>query len=101
MQPVDSTPVWFGLWDARLYAPGSHIIEVRAQGSGVATDSVTAYINPALYLEDSDNDGIGDVFEDTNHNGRMDPGETDPNVPDLTALPWLPLLLLNGEASQE
>jgi hypothetical protein len=82
MQPVDGTPVWFGLWDARLYTPGPHTIEVRAQGSGVTTDSVTAYINPALYLEDSDEDGIADVSEDANHNGVVDEGETDAQNPD-------------------
>jgi hypothetical protein len=82
MQPVDSTSVWFGLWDARLYARGTHIIEVRAQGTGVATDSVTVYINPNLYLEDSDEDGIDDVSEDVNHNGKVDEGETDPQNPD-------------------
>jgi len=82
MQPVDSTPVWFGLWDARLYSPGAHIIEVKGQGSSVATDSVTAYINPNLYLEDSDEDGIDDVSEDVNHNGKVDADETDPQNPD-------------------
>jgi hypothetical protein len=82
MQPVDSTPVWFGLWDARLYAPGTHTIEVRAQGSAAATDTVTVNINPVLYLEDSDDDGIRDVAEDTNHNGLVDEGETDPKNPD-------------------
>jgi hypothetical protein len=82
MQPVDSTPVWFGLWDARLYSPGSHTIEVRAQGSAAATDMVTAYLNPELYLEDSDEDGIVDVLEDANHNGVVDEGETDPYDPD-------------------
>ena len=38
---------------------------------------------------DSDNDHRKDGDEDRNHNGRMDPGETDPNSPDLNALPWL------------
>lgn len=31
---------------------------------------------------DSDNDGILDGDEDTNHNGRVDAGESDPNTPD-------------------
>ena len=50
---------------------------------------------------DSDNDGRKDGDEDRNHNGRIDPGETDPYFPDLSPQPWLPLLLLSGEASQE
>ena len=28
---------------------------------------------------DSDGDGINDGLEDSNHNGRVDPGETNPN----------------------
>lgn len=31
---------------------------------------------------DSDGDGISDADEDTNHNGVVDPGESDPNHPD-------------------
>jgi cysteine-rich repeat protein len=31
---------------------------------------------------DSDDDGLSDGDEDTNHNGRVDPGETDPNAAD-------------------
>lgn len=42
---------------------------------------------------DTDNDGILDGEEDTNHNGRLDPGETDPNDNPNKAVPW-PLLLL-------
>lgn len=33
-------------------------------------------VDPTL---DSDGDGIPDVVEDANHNGRVDPGETDPH----------------------
>jgi len=42
---------------------------------------------------DTDGDGLSDGEEDTNHNGRVDPGETDPNR--VKAMPWIPLLLLN------
>jgi len=42
---------------------------------------------------DTDGDGISDGEEDTNHNGRVDPGETDPNP--VRTMPWLPLLLLD------
>ena len=82
MQRIENTPVWFGLWDASVFAPGSHTIEVRAQGSSVMIDRVTTSINPALYMEDSDDDGILDVSEDANHNGMVDSGETDPHNPD-------------------
>jgi hypothetical protein len=82
MQRVENTPVWFGLWDARMFSPGAHTIEVRAQGSSVVIDRVTTSINPAVYLEDSDDDGILDVVEDANHNGVVDAGETDPNNAD-------------------
>jgi subtilisin family serine protease len=42
--------------------------------------------------EDTDGDGLSDGEEDTNHNGRVDPGETNPNP---VAMPWIPLLLLD------
>jgi hypothetical protein len=46
--------------------------------------------------DDTDNDGILDGDEDINHNGAVDPGETDPNVSDRSkAMPWIPLLLLD------
>jgi len=35
---------------------------------------------------DSDGDGIPDGVEDTNHNGRKDPGETDPNQKDNSVI---------------
>ncbi len=46
-------------------------------------------------LADSDGDGIQDGEEDANHNGQVDDGETDPNKKRGTALPFIPLLLLN------
>ena len=53
--------------------------------------------NPTL--ADSDGDGISDGDEDINKNGRVDPGEGDPNAQDdMTepkAMPWIPLLLLD------
>ncbi len=82
MQQIENTPVWFGLWDARLFAPGSHKVEVRAQGSSVVIDQVKTSINPDIYQDDSDDDGILDVAEDANHNGMVDSGETDPKNPD-------------------
>jgi hypothetical protein len=46
---------------------------------------------------DSDDDGVNDGQEDLNKNGRLDAGETDPNVKNVLpkkAMPWIPLLLL-------
>ena len=45
-------------------------------------------------LADSDGDGMSDGEEDTNHNGRVDEGEKDPNKKRVTAQPFIPLLLL-------
>jgi hypothetical protein len=46
---------------------------------------------------DTDNDGLLDGDEDTNHNGRVDSAETDPNVSNRAkAMPWIPLLLLDN-----
>ncbi|MCI5150588.1 MAG: hypothetical protein D3916_14590, partial [Candidatus Electrothrix sp. MAN1_4] len=44
---------------------------------------------------DSDNDGLQDGIEDSNHNGRLDAGETDPaHEQRSVSLPALLLLLL-------
>jgi hypothetical protein len=45
--------------------------------------------------EDSDSDGRLDGEEDKNQNGRVDPGENDPNQSGLKGMPWIPLLLLD------
>ena len=50
--------------------------------------------------DDTDNDGVLDGIEDANHNGRVDPGETNPGISDaqeLNGMPGIPLLLLFGE----
>ena len=44
--------------------------------------------------DDSDDDGWVDGEEDTNHNGKVDPGEKDPNRYNAKAMPCIPLLLL-------
>jgi hypothetical protein len=46
------------------------------------------------YDADSDSDGIIDGLEDWNRNGIVDPGETNPRVAESRALPSIPLLLL-------
>ena len=43
--------------------------------------------------DDTDGDRWTDGREDANHNGRVDPGERDPNVFNAPGMPWLPLLL--------
>jgi hypothetical protein len=54
--------------------------------------------NPTL--ADSDGDSVSDGDEDLNHNGRVDSGESNPNVIedpyDTKAMPWIPLLLLKN-----
>jgi len=42
---------------------------------------------------DTDGDRWQDDREDANHNGRVDPGERDPNVFNAPGMLWLPLLL--------
>ena len=46
-------------------------------------------------LADTDGDGISDGAEDRDHNGRVDPGERDPNQTEPNAMPWIPLLLID------
>ncbi len=44
---------------------------------------------------DTDGDGFTDGQEDKNANGRVDPGEKNPNARNTRAMPWIPLLLGN------
>ena len=57
----------------------------------------TTFTNPLI--ADTDGDGISDGDEDLNQNGRVDEGESDPNIQEAgnktKAMPWIPLLLLN------
>ena len=39
--------------------------------------------------DDTDNDGLLDGEEDTNYNGRVDEGETDPTTTEATAVPYI------------
>ena len=52
---------------------------VVTDGAASATGTVTVKVSPPL---DSDGDGIPDYIEDSNHNGTVDTGETDPRNPD-------------------
>jgi len=62
----------------------------KGTGAGFVPDAdpatTTAPLNP-----DSDGDGIPDGTEDANRNGRLDPGETDPNVSNTPVRVPLPL----------
>lgn len=51
MQRLDGTPIWMGYWNASTASPGSHVIEVRAQGSTLALDRIKTSINPALSIK--------------------------------------------------
>ncbi len=55
---------------------------VRCAGVFVPDADPSTTTNPLL--ADTDGDGLLDGVEDANHNGRVDPRETDPNVPDAT-----------------
>ncbi len=44
--------------------------------------ALTASLAPPPQPVDTDGDGLHDGLEDKNHNGRVDPGETDPRSPD-------------------
>jgi Calcineurin-like phosphoesterase len=48
MQRLEGTPIWVGYWNAATASPGSHRIEVRAQGSTLASHQIQTSINPAL-----------------------------------------------------
>ena len=37
---IDGTPIWEGHWNASTASPGSHVIEVRAQGSRLVSDQI-------------------------------------------------------------
>jgi hypothetical protein len=57
----------------------TQIIEpARCTGFFVADADPTTTTNPLN--PDTDGDGVPDGIEDWNHNGRLDPGESDPNV---------------------
>jgi hypothetical protein len=62
----------------------------QGTGAGFVPDldpaTTTNLLNP-----DTDGDGIPDGTEDANQNGRVDPGETDPNVFDGPARVHVPL----------
>ncbi|MCD6383425.1 MAG: hypothetical protein J7L88_03070, partial [Thermoplasmata archaeon] len=77
-------------------SPGTHTITL-AVSDGIAnvTKTLTITVNldlayldtdgdgiPDIYDDDDDGDGLLDVEEDKNHNGLVDPGETNPKLPD-------------------
>ena len=48
MQRINGTPIWEGHWNASTASPGSHVIEVRAQGSTLVSDQIQTSVNPDL-----------------------------------------------------
>ena len=48
MQRINGTPIWEGHWNASTASPGTHFIEVRAQGSTLASDQIQTSVNPGL-----------------------------------------------------
>ncbi|WNG14531.1 Ig-like domain-containing protein [Cystobacter fuscus] len=60
---------------------GRYTFRVRARTQAGAVDLTPAVWTWVVGL-DTDKDGIPDSIEDKNHNGTVDPGETDPNNPD-------------------
>jgi hypothetical protein len=78
-------------------------------GTEMGLTAGTADTNPGIFVPDADNstttdplnpdsdfDQLNDGEEDTNFNGRLDAGESDPNtsdIPDNIPMPWIPLLL--------
>ncbi|ATB36096.1 hypothetical protein CYFUS_001510 [Cystobacter fuscus] len=60
---------------------GRYTFRVRARTYSGAVDLTPAVWTWVVGL-DSDSDGLPDSIEDKNHNGTVDPGETDPNNPD-------------------
>jgi len=53
--------------------------------AGVHAGDVLSYLDRVEMLTDRDGDGLGDLAEDPNVNGVIDPGETDPLDPDSDA----------------
>ncbi|MBI2345806.1 MAG: hypothetical protein HYV03_02760, partial [Deltaproteobacteria bacterium] len=59
------------------YPASAECLGLQTAGSNFAGIGAMQLLNP-----DSDNDGLPDGAEDANHNGWLDPGETDPSVAD-------------------
>jgi hypothetical protein len=99
-----------GVWDAGETSP----CEADSDGDGIqdgtelgytlddiGPDTDTGVFVPDLDPEtttdalddDTDDDGRKDGEEDLNHNGRVDPGERDPNKFNIRFFPWMLLLL--------
>jgi hypothetical protein len=66
-------------YENSLATPNNTNINIQADClvSDTDNDNTPDYLDP-----DSDNDGLNDGLEDTNANGVVDPGETDPTNPD-------------------
>jgi hypothetical protein len=77
---------------------GTEIGLTAPQGSDTDLGVFIADADPTTTTDpldaDSDDDGWLDGEEDSDHNGRVDPGEKDPNQFNAICLPHVPLLLL-------
>jgi hypothetical protein len=62
---------------------GEHRLWIHAfDGSHLSAPSIRTFFSNGSGMDDSDMDGIPDMVEDSNGNGIVDQGETDPNDPD-------------------
>ncbi len=57
MEQTPGTPFWVGHWDSSKLSGGLHSIEVEADGTGVAADEITTYVDEEACFGDSDQDG--------------------------------------------
>jgi hypothetical protein len=70
-----------GLSDGEELRLGTNPLNPDTDGDGIP-DGVEVRTGTNPLSADTDGDGIPDGVEDANHNGRVDPGETDPRNPD-------------------
>lgn len=63
---------------------GTRLATLHIESNDPDTPALDIYLSGLCVqdIRDTDNDGIPDSDEDTNGNGRVDPGETDPNLSD-------------------
>lgn len=63
--------------EVRVYGSNPWSVDGDGDGLGDYLEAYTTHTSPAL--ADTDADGLTDGEEDTDHDGVLDPGETDPN----------------------
>ena len=70
-----------GIFDG-VEAGRTEVVTADAAACGVYSGDLDTTTTTSPVHADTDGDGIPDGIEDANHNGRVDPGETDPNNTD-------------------